>query len=277
MDEQQFLNACRLRKEGKAREAIREFLDLAGRTEDRVDRAGILWSAATTAMTLQDFGSARRIYKEVRALVPDLDTASLSGADPRLRSLLFGVVTDEADLSYVEGHKAEALSKLNRLLDAHGETLREPAFADAYRNLQVLRAFVLADTGDWRAALPILESAQAWEAPKNLIDFYLGHSYVCAYEYRKAKPLLIEALQLGLPANLEYRAHDALGITYFQLGGYAHAKLEFEKTIQAADSAYLRNSQIWKMLEVSCQRLGLEAEAKHYAAKARGATPGNLS
>jgi tetratricopeptide (TPR) repeat protein len=116
---------------------------------------------------------------------------------------------------------------------------------DSHRPLQILkdlrsRAFVLADLGRWKEALPILEAIQSRQEYREGIAFYLGHCHASAHEYKKAKPHFVEALKLGLPPNLEYRAHYELGVVYFALGGYAQAKIEFEKTLQTAAPAYLK-------------------------------------
>jgi tetratricopeptide (TPR) repeat protein len=270
MNEQRFLQACELREAGKLREAVDEFVKLADTTEDRVDKAGILWSAATTSMALQDFDLTRQQLKQVRILVPMLDNASPSDPDRRLFSLLVGVLTEEADLAYVEGKKEEALIKLSHLLDRHGETLRSSQFRDAYRNVQVLRAYLLADHGSWTEALPILEEAQHWETRKDLISFYLGHCYLASGDYLRAEQKLAQAVTLSLPAPLDYKAHCELGTALFMLKDYARAKTEFKKCAETADPIYMKQCKVWKWLEKTCRALGLRDEEERYR---RLATP----
>ena len=263
------MHACSLRDQGRFKDAIGEFTRLAEETPDPVDRAGILWSAAATSRALGDLNLANRYVREARALVPALDSASPRDPDERLISLLIGIVTEEANLCYAAGSQNEALTQLNNLVSNHAQTLADPTFRDSYFVVQRLRAFLLADLGNWREALPILEEIQSFEGgAKDLINFYLGHCYLAADEYLKAKPRLIEALKLGLPPNFEYRAHCELGSVYFHLQHYARAKIEFEETAKTADPGYMRDSKVWKWLELTCKHLGLNEEATDYAKRA---------
>jgi len=65
------------------------------------------------------------------------------------------------------------------------------------------RAFILADLGRWKEALPLLKGIESPREYKEGVAFYLGYCYASAGEYSKAKPCLIEALNLGLPPRLE--------------------------------------------------------------------------
>jgi hypothetical protein len=82
-----------------------------------------------------------------------------------------------------------------------------------------------------------------------------------------AREKLIEALNLGLPRDLEYRAHDTLGIVYYMLGAYARAKQEFELCAQDADDAHIKGT--WRWLASTCRKLGLDSEADRYAKLAK--------
>jgi tetratricopeptide (TPR) repeat protein len=88
-------------------------------------------------------------------------------------------------------------------------------------------------------------------------------------------------LNLGaLPIWLEYRAHFELGTTYYHLKDYEKAKHELEKAAEQADAGdfireldYVKQSDIWKWLEMTSRVLGLQAEqvvenAEHHGARA---------
>jgi tetratricopeptide (TPR) repeat protein len=81
----------------------------------------------------------------------------------------------------------------------------------------------------------------------------------------RATEKLVNALRLGLPRSLEYRAHCELGIAYYRLKNYAQAKLEFEKNAETADSEYIQQAQIWKWLENTSRTLGLKDQADRYS------------
>ena len=274
MDEQRFLNACGMRDRGNLKQALAEFSNLSENTEDPIDKAGVVLNLATTLKALGEYDRAGRQLDRARALIGSVENSSFATQrDSRLAQVHAALDFEEADLCRHQGQNDEALSKFNAFLNRHRQTLSSPDFQGLYEVTQARRAFLLADLGRCREALPILEEAQSFEELKERIAFYLGHCYVCAHKYEKAKPLLAEALKLGLPRNLEYRAHYSLGIAYLALGGYAQAKAEFEKTAEIADTAYLQDGQVWRGLEISCRKLGLIDEAERYAqmAKASGA------
>ena len=270
MDEQRFLYACELQNKGKLREAIDEFLKLARDTDDQIDRAGILLNAATTLRALGEYDRARSELAEARTIAPSLESFhSASLRDERIPQIHLSLDLEEAEIFRYAGDNQQALSRFDHVMVKYQQWWKQPDYRDSYEMTQTRRAFFLADIGRWQLALPILEEAQSFKEHKEGIAFYLGHCYVCAQEYAKAKPKLTEALKSGLPRHLEYRAHNALGIAYFALGGYAQAKSEFEKTATTADPEYLRDGQVWKRLEVSCRELGLDSEADSYARLAK--------
>ncbi len=130
---------------------------------------------------------------------------------------------------------------------------------------QANRAFLLADLGPWKESLSILEEAGKFQNFKEEIAFYLGHCYLSAHDYVRAEEKLIEALRLGLPQNLEYRAHCELGMVYASLGNYIQAKSEFESCAEKANTGYIKQAQLWKRLQAVCRALGLKDEVERYA------------
>jgi tetratricopeptide (TPR) repeat protein len=263
MDEQRFLNARRLRDEGKLSEASDEFIQIAQCTTDPLDKAGALLYAANTLEMSGQCEPAMTKLNAARSLMEDYPKAA---GDERFAALEVFLDFEDANLLWLRGENLDAvLGKFEAWLRKYTLPSNDPRARDFYAGIQTRRAFVLADLGRWKEALPILEGITSPQEYKEGIAFYLGHCYVSAHDYKKAKPYLVEALKLGLPPHLEYRAHDELGIVHFALGGYAQAKIEFEKTLQSAAPTYLKGSEILKRLEISCRQLGLKTEAEHYA------------
>jgi tetratricopeptide (TPR) repeat protein len=268
IDEEKFMQICSLRDEGKLQEAAEGFEKLADDTADPLDRAGILLNAASTNRALRSYDLAKQQLKEARVSIPPTSTLPfIEDSQARPLSLLLGIETEEAYICWVEGKREEALAKLNRLVERHGEALRDPVFREGYHYMQLLRAYLLTDLGNWREALPILVDAESYDGPQaaELVNYYLGHCYACTCEHVKAKPRLIEALKLGLPPHLEHSAHYDLGIVYFHLEHYARAKIEFEIAAKFKDSPYIENGKIWRWLEATCRHLGSIDEAERYA------------
>jgi len=178
---------------------------------------------------------------------------------------------DDADISSYEGKIEEALAKFDLILEKYGRRLKEPELQESYEMIQSRRGFILADLGRNKEALPIMEEAESFEGRKAEIRFYLGHCYLAGRDYTRAAGKLLEALRLGLPQNLEYRAHCEMGIAYYNLKDYAHAKLEFEKSAETAGAEYIQRAQIWKWLENTSRILGLKDKADRYSRLASGA------
>jgi len=267
MDEQRFLNACQMRDEGKFIEAYNEFTRIAESVEDPLDKAGALLYAANTLEISGQCEAAMTKLGDARALMEDYPK---SARDERFAALERFLDFEDANLFWLRGEDPEAaLKRFEMALRKYTLPSKDPRAPDFYEGIQARRAFVLADLGRWKEALPILEEITSPQEYKEGIAFYLGHCYVQAGDYHRAEEKLTEALRLGLPTNLEYRAHSELGVTYYGLKDYSKAKREFEKAAEQANADYIKQSQIWKWLEMTCRALGLKAEAEHYARMSR--------
>lgn len=273
MDDSRFLNACKLRGEGKYREASHEFLQLAETEADPLDKAGALLYAANALEISGQLEAASSKLSEAQASL--VEGYPHPAADEKLEALELFLDYQVANLLWLRGGNAEsALAKFEAATKKHkletsrkGDNLtgKDAYLRDFHDSIQMRRAFILADLGRWKEAFPVLKGIESPREYKEGVAFYLGHCYVSAGEHSKAKPYLIEALNLGLPPRLEYRAHFELGIVYMAQGGFARAKIEFEKTLQTADADYLKGSSICKRLEICCRQLGLQAEAEQYS------------
>jgi tetratricopeptide (TPR) repeat protein len=264
MDEQRFLNACQMREENKFSEAYEEFLKIAETTEDRIDKAGALLYAGMTLKLLERYEDAKCQFIAARTVAAEYLSPN-SSVDERVGHLELYLDFEDADLYWKQGENEEALTRLSNFFETYAERMREPEFRPIYESVQARRAFILADLNRWKEAMPILEAARSFTEYKEGIAFYLGHCYLAAHDYSRSEERLIEALRLGLPHSLDYRAHCELGMAYYSLEEYAKAKLEFELGARKADPSYIKQSQIWKWLEVTCLKLGLKDEARYYA------------
>jgi tetratricopeptide (TPR) repeat protein len=280
MDEQRFLHACQLRDEGKLAEAYDEFSHLAETATDPLDKAGALLYAANT---LEMFGlgqveAATNKLSEARTLIEQY-LPSKSLGDEKFAVLELFLDYEDANLFWLRSQDHEvALNRFDAVLKKHRleATLRKDSLTpkdrhahDFAESIQIRRAFILADLGHWKEALPILEAIESPQEFREGVAFYLGHCYSSAQALDKAEQKLTEALKLGLPRQLECCAHCELGATYYNLKDYAKAKEEFEKGAQMADATYIKESQIWRWLELTCRALGQKAEAEQYARMSR--------
>lgn len=268
MDQQRLLKACELVDKGNYSEAHTEFMQLAEDTPDPTEKAWALGYAANAlhalgqqeAATLQQ-NAARSLLEKHRSQSPTKDEK-------------FAIA--ECFLDFVDanlfwrggGNKQAALDRFDAALKKHKIALEDSgSFQEAFL---IRRAFILADLGRWKEALPILEAVRSPQEYKEGVAYYLGHCYLAGDDYERAQEKLTEALKLGgLPIRLEYRAHFELGTTYYHLKDYEKAKHELEKAAEQADAVYIRESNIWKWLEMTCRVLRRDAEADLYARRSR--------
>jgi len=265
MDEQKLLSACELVNEGKYTEAYDEFIQLAENTPDPLEKAWPLLYAANTLQALGQEEAATAQLSAARTLI-EKHRPSSPAKDEKFAAAELFLDFEDANFLWLRGGNHEAaLNKFDAALKKHTLTLKNPGSRGLYEAIQIRRAFILADLGRWKEALPILEGITSPQEYEEGIACYLGHCYVEAGDYDRAKEKLTEAIRLGLPNHLEYRAHFELGVAYYHLENYRKAKEEFEKGADKADPSYIKESQIWKWLEVTCRALGLKGEAEHYA------------
>jgi tetratricopeptide (TPR) repeat protein len=269
MDEKRLLKACELVDKGKYSEAHNEFIQLAEHTPDPLEKAWPLIYAANTLQTLGQQEAATIQLSAARTLI-EKHRPSMSVRDEKFEAVEFFLDFEDANLLWLRrGNKQATLNRFDAALKKHKLVLKDPGSRSLHEAIQIRRAFILADLGRWKEALPILEEIESPQEYREGIAFYLGHCYLAGDEYERAKDKLTEALKLGLPISLEYRAYCELGMAYYNLKDYAKAKQEFEKGAEHADADYINQSQIWKWLEVTCRALGLHAEAELYVCMAR--------
>jgi tetratricopeptide (TPR) repeat protein len=265
MDENRLERACELVDQRKYGEAYDEFVQLAEKTADPVEK---LWPLLYAVNTLQMLGrdeAATSQLSTVRKLI-EHHRPPTSSADEKFEAAEAFLDFIDANLLWLRGGNREAvLARFDGVLRKHEKAFKDRRAYELYEGLQIRRAFVLADIGRWKEAMAILENVKSPQEYKEGIAFYLGHCYLSANDYGKAADYLAQALSLGLPERLEYRAHCELGMTSYHLGEYAQAKMEFQKSAQMAGAQYVRESQIWRWLELTCRALGLRSEAEEYA------------
>ncbi len=269
--EQRLLRAGDLREAGRLREALQEYRGLAETITDTLDRGGVLLNEIACLREAGKIGLAKERLRELKELVSETRGAAADTEDGRRVFLAVTIKFEEAESLLVEGKEKEGLSKLDELLIQYSKHLRVADNRPLYESVQTRRGFLLANLRRCAEAKPILEEACSFENHRGSIHYYLGHCYCALGEMQPAKDKLIEALNLGMPEDLEYRAHCTLGMVYYKLEAYARAKEEFEICAQNADEAYIREADLWKWLAGACRWLGLTSDAERYAKLAKAA------
>ncbi len=275
MDEQRFLHACQLRDEQKLTDAYDEFSRLVESTTDPLDKALVLLHAVSTLEMSSQIELATGQLRTARSLI-EKSRLTKSPGDEKFAAAELFLDYEDANLAWLRGenpqvtlHRFEAVIEkhsLTSVCKGDGRGPKDLYLGNFCESIQIRRAFILADLGRWKEALPILQEIKSPHEYREGVAFYLGHCYLASHDYIRAEQKLTEALKLGgLPRSLEYRAHCELGMTCYNLQDYVKAREELEKGAQLADASYIKDSQIWKWLELTCRALGLTAEAERYA------------
>jgi tetratricopeptide (TPR) repeat protein len=265
MDEEHLERACELVDQQRYVEAYDEFMLLAENTADPVEKAWALLYAVNTLQTLGREEAATSQLSAVRKLIERHRPPS-SAIDEKFAAAEAFLDFIDANLVWLRSGGTEAaLARFDGVLYKHEKALKDRRAREFCEGIQIRRAFILADLGRWKEAMPLLEGIKSPQEYKEGVAFYLGHCYSSANDYGRAVDCLTQALKLGLPKPLEYKAHCELGAASYHLGEYAQARAELQMGAQMADAQYIEESQIWRWLELTCLALGLKSEAEEYA------------
>jgi len=256
-------------------EARSKFVQIAESENDPLDKAGALLHAVNTLEMSGQTEAANSELCAARSLIEEYRPAKSRG-DEKFAAIELFLDYEDANLAWLRSENLEAtLSRFEAVIKKHSlestskrdsRIPKDLYSRDFYESIQIRRAFILADLGRWKEALPILEEIQSPKEYREGVAFYLGHCHLAAHDYIRAEQKLTEALRLGdLPKSLEYRAHCELGMAYYELRDYQQAKRELENCAKTADKSYLGDGVIWRWLELTCRALGLKAEAEQYA------------
>ena len=269
-DSQSLDRACALRDEGNFHEAYRLFMLAANRTENLLDRAGILLNAATSLTQSNEQERARNQLKQIRELLGSMNRSGFSKDEQdEFVRVAVGIEIEEAEVLETEGKTEAAIEQLAATLTRFEDEIQEPSRTEIYDEIQTRRAYFLTDLGQFEKAIPILEEAKSRRNDDTIFLFYLGHCYLSAKRWNEARQKLERALALRPRPRIAFQTHGALGMVFYETGDYQRAKEELEASAKLAAPDHIKQAHIWNWLEYTCLSLGLEEEAKRYGQLAR--------
>jgi tetratricopeptide (TPR) repeat protein len=269
-DSQSLDRACSLREDGNFREACGLFMLAANRTENLLERAGILLNAATNLTQSDEQERSREQLKEIRELLGSLNPSAFTPDEQdEFIGVTVGIEIEEAEVLVTEGKIEAAIEQLGATLERFKDEIKEPRRIEIHDEIQSRRAYCLADLDKCDEALPDLEEIKDRRNDDTIFLFYLGHCYFMAKRLDAAQQKLERALALGPPSRIAFQAHGTLGMVLYGTGDYQRAKQELETSAKLAAPDYIKHAHIWKWLENTCVSLGLKEEARRYGQLAR--------
>jgi len=269
-DSQSLERAYALREEGNFREAYGLFMLAANRTENLLERAGLLLNAATNLTQSDEQERSRNQLKQIRELLGSMNPSGFSKDEhDEFLGVTVGIEIEEAEVLVTEGKIEAAIEQLAATLARFEDELQEPSRIEIYDEIQTRRAYFLADLGQFEKAIPILEEAKTRRNDDTIFLFYLGNCYSRAKRWGEAQQKLERALALRPRRGIAFQAHGSLGVVFYETGDYERAKEELEASAKLAAPDYIKQAHIWKWLEYTCISLGLKEEAQRYGQLAR--------
>jgi len=269
-DSQLLDKAWALREEGKFHEAYGVFMLAANNTDNALEKAGILLSAATNLTQSEEQERARTQLKQVRELLGSLNPVALNQDEKdELVRVTVCIEIEEAEVLASEGKIEGAIERLAATLARFENEIQEPSLIAVHDEIQTRRAYFLTDLDQFEKAIPILEEVTSRRNDDTIFLFYLGHSYFRAKRWSEAQQKLERALALGPRPRIAFQAHGSLGMVLYETGDYQRAKEELEASAKLAAPDYIKQAHIWKWLEYTCVSLGLKEEARRYGQLAR--------
>jgi tetratricopeptide (TPR) repeat protein len=166
----------------------------------------------------------------------------------------------------------EALERMNEVLYRYHLQLAKPELKFMYEDIQLQRAFELAQLLRWDEAVPLLQEVLRYEIKPDdrsaaLVSLGIGCSRLQRYE--EAVKHLVDALNMKLTGDWEGKAHCHLGIAYAHLGRLHDAKRELQICETRASEYRLPLKKVYGWLSRVCSELGDKLESVHYAQLAR--------
>jgi len=269
-DSQSLDRAYALREEGNFREAYGLFMLAASRTENLLERAGILLNAATNLTQTDEQERSRNQLKQIRELLGSMNPSGFSKDEQdEFVRVTVGIEIEEAEVLATEGKIEAAIERLAATLVRFKDEIQQPSRIEFYDEIQTRRAYFLTDLGQFEKAIPILEAARSRRNDDTIFLFYLGHCYLSAKRWGEAQQKLERALALRPRPGIAFQAHGSLGMVFYETGDYSRAKEELEASAKLAAPDYIKQAHIWKWLEYTCISLGLKEEAQRYGQLAR--------
>lgn len=249
-------------------EALEEFRKISETAEDPLTKAWALLMTSDVLVQMSENKRAERALKDARTVL-DFVTVSSDRDLVEQRRLTYMAELQEIGIMDAGGKREEALERYKSFLERGKDRKERLVFSDVYEKAEGEMALLLVDFNRPSEALPILEKLERLQPTSSVLLSYLGTCYCVLDQPEKAVAKLEESIKLGLPPNLDFRAHCYLGMAYYLLQDYASAKRELELGVRTATPRYIKEVEIWKWLEWSCMGLGLKAEAEEYGRMAR--------
>src|SRR6266568_959060 len=170
-----------------------------------------------------------------------------------------------------QGHREEGLQALAAILVKHEPSLKTAEGRPVYEAIQVQRAFSLMHLQNNLEAKPLLEEAIQFELAAEVqrdVHCHLGRCYHELGLYKLAREQFERANALGVTEEWQPVFHYYYGYTLYELKEFQRAKREFILCVQSGSSGPGPTLR-YAMLAAVSRKLGEHAEAAAFEKQAK--------
>jgi tetratricopeptide (TPR) repeat protein len=169
------------------------------------------------------------------------------------------------------GNQEQGLQALASMLTTYGEWLKTDEGRAVYELVQVQRAFSLMHLQRNLEARPLLEEAAQFQLDAEVrsdVHCHLGRCYQELSQYTLAREQFERANALGVSQEWQPAFHYCYGYALYELKEFQRAKREFILCLQSGPSGP-EPALRYSMLAATSRRLGEHSEARAYEKRAK--------
>jgi len=251
--------ALEMRRAGDFPSALKEFEALERISEHPQDIAALRFFQVTC---LTDMGKSEEALKRIQQ-VDESRLTSSNRVDCQF---------ERARIERALGRSGEAIAQIRKALDGASRIDDPQEIAVVHSNLQTLHGILLAESGRYEEAIPILKDVPPEDEGWAEAQIHLGD---CKYKmklYREAIGCYVSVIAASKTAHPIYvdTAKRNIGCAHYELGEYTMAVEYLSKVVGAYDDEPEMKAQLFGLLASSYSRLGRLEEAASYSGYSKG-------
>jgi tetratricopeptide (TPR) repeat protein len=249
MDMNRLQYAINLLESGSILESLAEFEEMALGAVDPEEKGALLGNTARCLIALRRLAEARERLLAASSLTKGSEISIY-------------VEFQFAMLEWYEARPEKSLERLNRLVTNHGTLFKDPEHRELYEEILATRGVLLAQSGKFDEARPLLEESLAYECRnvgKPRVLLHLGLCYEKRGDNAHAEQYYLKAVTLSNDVAISALARYYLGRVYFTERAFAKALREFEECLPFAERARLDRANVLHWLKETARAGGLDA------------------
>jgi tetratricopeptide (TPR) repeat protein len=247
------------RRVGDFPSALKEFEALERLSEHPQDIAALRFFQVTC---LTDMGKSEEAFKRIQ----QVDESKLMSSNQ------IDCQFERARIERALGRRSEAIAQILKALDTASRVDDPQEIAVVHSNLRTLHGILLAESGRYDEAVPVLEDVPTEDEGWAEAQIHLGD---CKYKmklYREAIGCYMSVISASKTAHTIYvdTAMRNIGFAHYELREYTMAVECLSKVVNAYEDEPEMKAELFSILASSYSRLGRTEEAANYSGYSKG-------